>query len=78
MQKQAVFDITVSETYTEEAVTVTVKATSPSSAQSYGDVLAAQTMAVHTTIGMPQLCALLVQPHTGTSCSMQLASRAVA
>tara|TARA_Y100000592_G_C5292062_1_gene231332 strand:+ start:237 stop:449 length:213 start_codon:yes stop_codon:yes gene_type:complete len=42
VQKQDVFDVTVSETYTEEAVTVTVKATSPSSAQSYGDVLAAQ------------------------------------
>ncbi|AEF05014.1 hypothetical protein [Alteromonas naphthalenivorans] len=42
MQNQAVFDITVSETYTEEAVTVTIKATSPSSAQSYGDVLATQ------------------------------------
>lgn len=42
MQKQDVFDVTVSETYTEEAVTVTIKATSPSSAQSYGDVLAAQ------------------------------------
>lgn len=36
------FDVTVSETYTEEAVTVTIKAISPSSAQSYGDVLAAQ------------------------------------
>ena len=42
MQKHAAFEITVSETYTEEAVTVTIKATSPSSAQRYGDVLAAQ------------------------------------
>tara|TARA_A200000159_G_scaffold33146_2_gene29803 strand:+ start:5147 stop:5359 length:213 start_codon:yes stop_codon:yes gene_type:complete len=42
VQKHAAFEITVSETYTEEAVTVTIKATSPSSAQRYGDVLAAQ------------------------------------
>lgn len=38
----ACFNVSVSETHTEEAVIFTIKATSPYAAQIYGDVLAAK------------------------------------